>query len=165
MMQPFCGYIGLMRFFWRVKPTKNFLNAVGANPRAPTTAMFLFRHAQKAASFIAAMRASLILVVTRRRNITQILKSVVARVAVNVIYGAGRPLTGHVKPRQTAVAIANALDADDFVAVGVAVPRNCANYNFAARFYFPSKNSRCWVVIQHVLQLFNSNLAHAASIP
>ena len=166
-MLSFHFQIGLMRFFGRIKPANDGLYAVGANPRTPPFAAFKFRHAQKPPGLVAGMCSFLVLNVARRRNIAKVAKSIVARIAVNVVNVARGPCAGHVKPRQPIGSVPSFINADNAVTFGPNVPGNGPRNNFTARFDAPSKAPCFGVVVQQHAQLVKCDvkMAHAINLP
>lgn len=166
MMQTLCFHIGLMRFFWCVKPAYQPVDAVGANSRSPSFATFKFRHTQKPPGLVASVRSFLVLNVARRRNIAKVAKSIVARVAVNVVNVARGPCAGHVKPRQPIGPVPSFVDSDSCVSFGLGIPSNRPWNNFTARFNAPSKAPCFGIVVQQCTQLVKCDvkMAHAISL-
>ena len=165
-MFAFCNQIGLMRFFRRIKPANNGLYAVGANSRSPSFATPKLRHPQKPPGLVTGVCSFLVLNVARRRNITKVAKSIVARVAVNVINGTRRPRTGHIKPRQPISSVASFIDANNSVSFRFGIPSNHPRNNFTARFDAPSKAPCFGIVVQQCTQLVKCDvkMAHAISL-
>lgn len=166
MMQPFCFQIGLMRFFRRVKPAYQLVNAVGANSSPPSFATFKFRHSQKPCGLIAGMCSFLILNVARCRNVAKVAERVVARIAVNVVNIACGPCAGCVKPRQPTGSIASFIDANNCVSFRLGIPSNRPWNNFTARFNAPSETPCFGIVVQQCTQLVKCEvkMAHAISL-
>lgn len=167
MMQTLKFQIGLMRFFGGVKPTNQRIYTVCANSRTPTPTTFKFRNTQKTTRFIACVRSFLILNVACRRNITKIVKRIVARVAIDMVYITNRPAAGHIKPRQSVNVIAPFVNANNRVSFGFSVPSNCPLNNFTARFNAPSKLPCFGIVVQQRTQLIKCDfgVSHAISLP
>jgi hypothetical protein len=159
-------YIGLMRFFRRIKPSYESVNSVCTNPRSPSFTAFKFRHPQKPRSFIAGVCSLLVLNVARRRYITEIAKRVIARVAVNVINIARGPCAGHVKPCQPIGSVTSFVDPDSRVSFGFGIPSDRPRNNFTARFDAPSKATCFGIVAQQRTQLVKCDveMAHAVSL-
>lgn len=166
MMFAFCNQIGLMRFFGRIKPANDGLYAVGANSRSPSFATFKFRHAQKPPGLVAGMCSFLVLNVARRRNIAKVAKSIVARIAVNVVNVARGPCAGHVKPRQPIGSVPSFVNSDSCVSFRLGIPSNRPRNNFTAHFDAPSKAPCFGIVVQQCTQLVKCDvkMAHAISL-
>lgn len=166
MKLSFCNQIGLMRFFWSIKPTYKFVNAVCANPSAPTLATFQLRDAQKPRSLISSVCAFLVLNVGCSRNIAEIAERIVSRIAVNVVNIARRPGTSHVKPSKSAGSVPSFVDAYNCVSFWLGVPGNRPRNDFSARFSAPSKDSCFGFVVQQCTQLVKCDvkMAHAISL-
>ena len=167
MMQTLKFQIGLMRFFGGVKPADQRIHAVCANSSAPTLTTFKFRNTQKTASFIACVCSFLVLNVARCRNITKVVKCIVARVPVNMVYIAGRPAASYIKPRQSVNVIAPFVDTNNRVSFGFSVPSNRPWNNFTARFNAPNKLPCFKIVVQQRTQLVKCDfgISHAISLP
>ncbi len=165
-MQTLRFHIGLMRFFWRVKPAYQPVDAVGANSCPPSFATFKFRHSQKPRSLIAGVRSLLVLNVLRCRNIAKIAKRIVARVAVNVINVACGPCAGYVKPCQPIGSVPSFVNSDSCVSFRLGVPGYRPRNNFTARFDAPSKTPCFGIVVQQCTQLVKCDvkMAHAISL-
>lgn len=167
MMQTLKFQIGLVRFFGGVKPTNQRIYTVCANSSAPTFTTFKFRNTQKTASFIARVCSFLILNVACCRNITKIVKRIVARIAVDMVYIANRPAASYIKPRQSVNVIAPFVDTNNRVSFGFSVPSNRPWNNFTARFNAPSKLPCFGIVVQQRTQLVKCDfgVSHAISLP
>ena len=163
-MLAFFIQIGLMRFFGRVKPTNDNLCSIGANSRSPSFTAFQFRNTKKPASFISGMRFFLILNITRRCYISKIDKTIVARIAINVVNVVQRLFTGYVKPSKPTSPIPSFVNTNNRVSFRFYVPRNSPRNNFSASFYLPSKNSCFGIVVQKRTQLSMCDFGHAFSI-
>jgi len=153
MIQTLCFYIGLMRLFRCVKPAYEFVNAVCANPRSPSAAAFEFGNPQKPSRLVACVRLFLVLNVARSRNVAEIEKRIVARVAVNMVNIASRPFVCHVKPSQPTRFVPFVVNPNDCVPFWFNIPRNRPWNDFAARFDAPSKATRFGSVVQYCSQL------------
>lgn len=166
MRQTFCFYISLMCFFRGVKPSYKPLYPICANSRTPSFTAFKFRHAQKTTCFVSFVRLFLILNILSGGNISKIAKRVIAWVAINMVNVAQRPITSHVKPRQSTSSISSFVDANNCVSFGPYVSRDCSRYNLAACFDAPSKMSSFWLVMQQFMQLFKCDvkMVHVTSL-
>ena len=166
MMQSFCLHVGLMRFFRRVKPTYQLVDAVSANSCSPPFATFKFRHSQKPRSFIANVRSLLVLNVARRRNIPKIAKRIISGVAVNVVNVARGPCASYVKPRQPTSSVPFFVDLYNCISFRLGIPGNCPWNNSTACFYTPSKAACFGIVVQQCTQLVKCNvkMAHVISL-
>ena len=158
--------VRLMSFFRGVKPSYERGHAVSAYTRAPTFAVFEFRHAKKAASFVSRMRSRLILNVFRSRYIAKIFKRVISRIAVNVVNVSCWPMPHHIKPRQSVRPVPPAIYADDCVSFRFGVTCNSARNNFSASLYEPSKYAGFRAVVQNCTQLIKRDvkMCHAISL-
>ena len=165
-MQTLCFQVGLMRFFGRIKPTDQRVDAVCANPRTPSLAAFKFGNTQKSSGFVSGVRSFLVLNIARSRNITKVAKCVIAWVTINVVDIVTRPRTGHVKPSKPASAVSSFIDPHNCVSFGFGVPGNRPRNNFATRFYAPSENTCFGIVVQQCTQLVKCDvkMAHAISL-
>ena len=166
MKLSFCNQIGLMRFFWRINPTYKFVHAICTDPRAPSFTAFEFGNTQKSPRFVSYVRAFLVLNVGCGRNIAEVAKRVISRVAVNVVYIAHRPNTQYVKPSKPASAVSSFINPHNCVSFGLGVPSNRPWNDFAARFYTPSKDTCFGIVVQQCTQLVKCDvkMAHAISL-
>ena len=164
MMFTFCTQIGLMRFLGCVKPTNDGVCPIGANPRSPSFTAFQFRNTKKPTSFISRMRFFLILNITRRCYISKIDKTIVARIAINVINVIKWLFASYVKPSKTTGAVSYFVNTNNRISFRLHVSSNSPRNNFSASFYLPSKNSCFGIVAQKRTQLSMCDFGHAFSI-
>ncbi len=162
----FGTHVSSVCFFGCVKPSKERAYSVCAYPRSPTFAAFHLRHSKQTARFVPRMGSFLVLNVTCSRHISKIVKRVISWVSVNVVNVAGRPIFGHVVPRQPASAVPYFVDPNDCVPLGFCVPSNRPQNNFSASLYLPSKNSGFRAVVQQCVQfsMCDVNARHAVSL-
>ena len=163
-MLTFCTQIGFMRFFGRIKPTNNGVRSVSANPSTPFFTTFQFRNTKKPTSFISGMCSFLVLNITRSGYISKVGKSIIARVAINVVNVVKRLLTRYIKPSKTTSGVTYFVDTNNRISFRLHVPGNSSRNNFATSFYFPSKNTCFGIVVQNSTQLSKCDFGHALSI-
>ena len=164
MMFTFCTQIGLMRFLGCVKPTNDGLCPIGANSRSPSFTAFQFRNTKKPASFISNVRLFLVLNIARSSYVAKIIKTIIARVAINMINVVQRLFTSYVKPSKSTSSVSSFVNTNNCISFRLYVPSNSPRNNLSAGFYFPSKNSRFGIVVQKRTQLSMCDFGHAFSI-
>jgi len=164
MMFTFFNQIGLMRFFRCIKPTNNGLHPVSANSCPPSFTAFQFRNTKKFASFISRMRFFLILNITRGCYIPKIGKTIVARIAINMVNVVNRLFTSCVKPSKATSAVCYFVNTNNRIPFRFYASCNSAWNNFSASFYFPSKNTRFGGIMQKSTQLIKCDFVHTFSI-
>ena len=149
-----CFLIRFRSFFWSVKISNQFLNAVSAYSRSPTFTCVVPRHSKKS-TFVSFMRRPLVLNVLRRSYIAQIRKSIVCWVSVNMVNIMQRGFICHVKPCKSMGAETFAIQT--YYAVFIRSYKTSYRF-FSSSFtrYFPCKNTCAGVIMQTVMQTFSS---------
>lgn len=99
MQPPLPCDVGLVSFFWSFEAAEIGLLAFCLQLRLPALCLFVPMHTKKAASIVG-LSASPVLFVVSIRCLTEITKSVVRAVSVDVVDLLFRPFSGHVEPRQ-----------------------------------------------------------------
>ena len=158
--------IRLVRLLGSVIPSDKRIDAVGAYARAPAAPALEPRHTKKPRGFVSVVRTPLVLYVACGAYVAEVVKAVILRVSVFVVYGVHWPQTSHVKPRQPADPISHPRNANDYAPVGLHGPRHSANHYFSASFNPPCEHPRRRVVAQDFAQLIvcDATVCHSVSM-
>lgn len=110
----------------------------------------------KIPTFVGFSSFSHVLQIFKTRYLTQISKSVVTLVAVNVVNMLRRPFTCNIKPRQPMRELFFVVYSYSPIARALFGPRCASNKIGTPSIMFPHKNSRANVVRQRAAQMFDS---------
>lgn len=162
MKNTFRNQIGLMRFLWRSVVTKPFGLTVNGHTCPP---FVLIPDDTHKTGFVPFVWFANVLGISFRAYITQVLKSVIRFVAVNVINQSNRPTIVKIEPRKPMCFIDTTPNANCSVSFFVNYTRSIASFNSAAGTYGPRKCASFRVVLKYLLQFFcgNIRLAHTSS--
>jgi hypothetical protein len=158
MMFTFGFNIGLMSLFRGIKPTKQGLRAISANSCSVSLAISKSRNAKVLARFVAIMLFALILNVSSRSNISQIVKTVVLGIAVYMVNIVFRPFASHVKPSKAAGSVSNFVDPNNSVSIWTNVSGLCAGNDFSASLFCPRKGPGFRAVVKRLAEMFKCDL-------
>lgn len=145
--------VGLMREFWRAKAANVFANPVQNNMSKPFIASFLIVSAEKVAC-ISGLCMSLILHISRMRNISKIFKPIIFSDTVDMVDIKNRPDAVHIKPNEFVSKIAQTLDANLNVTVGVFVAKSTTNRPSTVDAHIPCEHPSLRIVVKQFFQAF-----------
>ena len=158
--------IRLVRLLGGVIPANKCVDAVGAYARAPAAPALEPRHTKKPRGFVSVVRTPLVLYVACGAYVAEVIKAVILRVSVFVVYGVHWPRTSHVEPRQPAGAIPHTIVPHNDAPVGRYRAGHSANHYFSASFNPPCEHPRRRVVAQDFAQLIvcDATVCHSVSM-
>ena len=166
-MNSLCNQVGGVGKFWRAVMTKRSILSVEAYLCYPFTFLLRVRDTQKPRLAVDT-RLSSVLSVDRIRDVSQVWKRIVARIAVNVVNLLFRKTASHVKPRQPVSKMTCRIKLNAPSGC-VSATGNISRLHSATNGKQPSKNSGIRVVMQDFAQSFlrqwDNGFAHAVAPP
>ena len=147
--------IFLMRFFRRIKTAYAYTFAINHNLRSPFTLMSA--NAQQA-NFVGFGCGSNILQIAKPSNLSQIAKTIVCFIAVNVVYMINRHFASYIKPRQSMRQSFNIVNGNTDVASAMNRSSNFSDKVGTPVMFAPNKNAGLRVITQRLAQMFNGNV-------
>ena len=147
--------IRLMSFFSGCKSA--FSDSLAISHQLHNPFALVMRYAKKSA-FVCFCWAFQILQISKSIHFTQIAKSIVSFLPVNMVYVFRRPFTSHVKPSKPMSKHFSVVDGNCPVSGFSARPRFSANQFWLVSMFKPKKISSCRVIPQKFFQLLNWNM-------
>ena len=140
-----------------IEQPKTFGYAVCAYARL--NSVFSLGHAKTACS-VSSVRHNLVLDIFGRRNVSQIIQSIIVWISVNVVDVIFRPFAMRVKPNKPVRSVTLPIDAYYAVAKIIYRPCDAAHHNAPISFDPPTQNASNRVVRKQFLKTFMSKHGH-----
>lgn len=154
-----CLKVDLMGLFWRIVGAKAYLLSVHSDLCQPS--LFVRRDAKEAAE-VAFFSFAHVLLVAHVRNIAQVCKAVIQRVAVDVVNLVKRHFASDVQPSKPMCGHVYAVNAD--VSATALNPSGRLVCSLSASSGVPSEDTRIWVVVKKFAQAFCGKIAGAHTV-
>ena len=140
-------FVSLVRFFWGVEmASKIFTFSCNLYPRPPFPSRFNFRN-----TFIARFIGRGHFSVSAILNVitfSQISKTVIRRIAINVVNQFIRPFSSYKKPSQSLSIIQTIINANTNIPIWVNTSSRHSSLTSTSAINFPCKISRFWIIVQ-----------------
>ena len=159
----FGGTVSGMSKFWRTKSTKPNVFAINNNLSTPFIAMTIPRNTNK--PVFVSFCGRKVLSVLRSISLSQIVKLIVAWVAINVVNVFVRPTPMNIKPCQSVSQIACGIDGNGQSSISGSVSSNITNFDVSFSTYTPCKQSSFGIVMQQLTHKFWGKIRFSHDAP
>lgn len=145
----------LMRFFRRVKSAYAYSLPISHDLRSPFS--LVSANPQKA-NFIGFSSRPYVLQIAKSSDLSQITKTIVFFIAVNMVNMVRRHFANYIKPRQSVRQSFNIVDSNTNVTRAMDRAGNFADKIRTPAMFAPSKNAGLRIIIQRLAQMFNGKV-------